>query len=99
MFFPQNAKPYGVKRVAFQTENALKRIRIEIVSDFHADAALTLRKKPVFSVCSVAGSRSRDYQSSPHFQWGIALNKRPLRRNGLICIAGVLCTDGGEHPP
>ncbi|HJA77062.1 MAG TPA: hypothetical protein H9774_09425, partial [Candidatus Desulfovibrio gallistercoris] len=49
------------------------RIRREIVSNFPADAALTLRKKRGFSVCSVAGSRSRDYQSNPHFQCGIAL--------------------------
>ena len=51
----------------------LERIRIEIVFNFNADAALTLRKKRGFSVCSVAGSRSRDYQSNPHFQCGIAL--------------------------
>ena len=51
----------------------LERIRREIVSNFPADAALTLREKRVFSVCSVAGSRSRDYQSNPHFQCGIAL--------------------------
>ena len=43
------------------------------MSNFPADAALTLRKKRGFSVCSVAGSRSRDYQSNPHFQCGIAL--------------------------
>ena len=53
-----------------------RRIRIEIVSNFHADAALTLRKKRGFSVCSVAGSRSRDYQSNPHFQCGFALTWR-----------------------
>ena len=53
----------------------LERIRIEIVSNFHADAALTLRKKRGFSVCSVAGSRSRDYQSDPHFQCGIGLER------------------------
>ena len=46
---------------------------MEIVSNFPADAALTPRKKRGFSVCSVAGSRSRDYQSNPHFQCGIAL--------------------------
>ncbi len=51
----------------------LERIRIEIVSNFNAGAALTLRKKRAFSVCSVVGSRSRDYQSNPHFQCGIAL--------------------------
>ena len=51
----------------------LERIRMEIVPNFHADAALTLRKKRGFSVCSVAGSRSRDYQSDPHFPCGIAL--------------------------
>ena len=44
------------------------------MSNFNADAALTLRKKRGFSVCSVAGSRSRDYQSNPHFQCGIALD-------------------------
>ena len=44
-----------------------------IVSNFHADATLTLREKRGFSVCSVAGSRSRDYQSDPHFPCGIAL--------------------------
>ena len=43
------------------------------MSNLPADAALTLRKKRGFSVCSVAGSRSRDYQSDPHFQCGIAL--------------------------
>ena len=64
-----------MERETFQTENALERIRIEIVSDLNADrieivsdlnadAALTLRKKRGFSVCSVAGSRSRDYQSN-----------------------------------
>ena len=46
---------------------------MEIVSNFPADAALTLRKKRGFSVCSVAGSRSRNYQSNPHFPCGIAL--------------------------
>ena len=49
---------------------------MEIVSNFHADAALIRRKKRGFSVCSVAGSRSRDYQSNPHFQCGIALKRR-----------------------
>ena len=49
---------------------------MEIVSNFHADAALTRRKKRGFSVCSVADSRSRDYQSNPHFQCGIALKRR-----------------------
>ena len=38
---------------------SLERIRMGIVSNFHADAALTLREKRGFSVCSVAGSRSR----------------------------------------
>ena len=56
-------------------QGLLERIRMEIVSNFHADAALTLRKKRGFSVCSVAGSRSRDYQSNPHFQCGIALTQ------------------------
>ena len=60
----------------------LERIRMEIVSDFPADAALTLRKKRGFSVCSVAGSRSRDYQSNPHFQCGIALLGRRCRTRG-----------------
>ena len=55
----------------------LERIRREIVSNFPADAALTARKKRGFSVCSVAGSRSRDYQSNPHFQCGIALKRQP----------------------
>ena len=45
------------------------------MSDFPAEAALTLRKKRGFSVCSVAGSRSRDDQSNPHFQWRIALER------------------------
>ena len=40
---------------------SLERIRMEIVSNFR------------FSVCPVAGSRSRDYQSNPHFPCGIAL--------------------------
>ena len=51
--------------------SSLERIRIEIVSNSNADAALILRKKRGFSVCSVAGSRSRDYQSDPHFQCGL----------------------------
>ena len=62
----------------------LERIRIEIVSDFHADAARTLRKKRGFSVCSVAGSRSRDYQGDPHFQCGIALEHFPCE---TLCVA------------
>ena len=52
---------------------SLERIRMGIVSNFHADAALTLREKRGFSVCPVAGSRSHDYQSDPHFPCGIAL--------------------------
>ena len=63
----------------------LERIRIEIVSNFNADAALTLRKKRGFSVCSVAGSRSRDYQSNPHFQCGIALLTL------LLCLLAAGC--------
>ena len=55
-----------------------ERIRMEIVSTFPADAALTRRKKHGFSMCSAAGSRSRDYQSNPHFQYGIALRHFPF---------------------
>ena len=58
-------------------------IRIEIVSNFNADAALTLRKKRGFSVCSVAGSRYCDYPSNPHFQCGIALRECPAYT--LLC--------------
>ena len=51
----------------------IERIRMEIGHNFPADAALTPRKKRGFTVGSVAGSRSRDYQSNPYFQCGIAL--------------------------
>ena len=83
-FFPRSARPYGVERKALQTVNARERIRIEIVSSFPADAAITLRKKRGFSVCSVAGSRSRDDQSNPHFPCGIALLPALLRLWGRL---------------
>ena len=67
--------PFGACSIKLRHNLAiLERIRIEIVSNFNADAALALRKKRGFSVCSVAGSRSRDYPSNPHFQCGIALS-------------------------
>ena len=61
---------------------------MEIVSNFHADAALTLRKKRGFSVCSVAGSRYCDYPSNPHFQCGIALS--PGRKFGILMTVPLL---------
>ena len=63
---------------------------MEIVSNFHADAALTLRKKRGFSVCSVAGSRSCDYQSDPHFPCGIALN---AVEQGALAFFEIFLTD------
>ena len=81
----------------------LERIRIEIVSNLNADAALTLRKKRGFSVCSVAGSRSRDYQSNPHFQCGIALAKGvplpPTKKNTPLSKNGAAGLRVGEGPP
>ena len=66
----------------------LERIRREIVSDFPADAALTPRKKRGFSVCSVAGRRSRDYRSNPHFQCGIALGSGLII--GQYILTGII---------
>ena len=71
----------------------LERIRIEFVSNLHADAALTLWKKHGFSVRSVAGSSYRDGQSNPHFQCGIALCQRALTECGM---AFRHCGTGGK---
>ena len=74
--FSRRDRSSGGKGKAFQPENAfVDRICREIVSNSPAEAALTLRKKRGFSVCLVAGRRSRDYQSDPHFLWGIAPGK------------------------
>ena len=65
---------------------AHERIRIEIVSNFPADAALTLRKKRGFSVCSIAGSRSRDYRSNPHFNVELLMTQdRPPEHLRTAC--------------
>jgi len=62
---------------------ALEQICIEIVFNFNADAALTLRKKRGFSLGSGAGSRSRDYQSNPTFlMWNCS---------GGLCESCIFC--------
>ena len=53
-------EPLDLLSVPVRLLRRLERIRREIVSDFPADPALTRRKKRGFSVCSLAGSRSRD---------------------------------------
>ena len=67
-------KRQNARRQHSANQSEQERIRMEIVSNFHAGAAPTLRKKRGFSVCSVADSRSRDYPSNPHFHCGIALS-------------------------
>ena len=64
--------------------------------NFNADAALTLRKKRGFSVCSVAGSRSRDYQSNPHFQCGIALSVPAVEAVAGKCLPRHLLSLGSR---
>ena len=111
------AHPHAAKRLAFgkghdarrrRAAPSKERIRIEIVSDFHADAALTLRKKRGFSVCSVAGSRSRDYPSNPHFQCGIAQSSRkdrvfPTKRQtvrfGRLRVPNGKCEAAAQRRP
>ena len=66
---------------------------MEIVSNLYAGATLTLRKKRGFSVCSVAGSRSRDYQSNPHFQYGSALWELPTTGEHGSFFQGTVFSD------